>query len=147
MQIRSTPPNNDIISEENVAASLLSSPAPAATLSPSFDARTGARSNENNKENVAATRSPSFDTRTRARSNATGNKKENVSASPLPLPSPATHTCRTTHIRQTPTTGYSLIAVMHFYYTGPHCCVTSSLMCFYHRSFGRGKEEDMGYSQ
>ncbi|KAK2848167.1 hypothetical protein Q7C36_009849 [Tachysurus vachellii] len=34
-------PAEDMISEENVAASLLSSPAPAATLSPSFDARTG----------------------------------------------------------------------------------------------------------
>ncbi|XP_047657506.1 uncharacterized protein LOC113647947 [Tachysurus fulvidraco] len=74
-------PAEDIISEENVAASLLSSPAPAATLSPPFDARTGARSNENNKENVAST---SSDTRTRARSNATDIHPVNVSASPLP---------------------------------------------------------------
>ncbi|XP_060726569.1 NACHT, LRR and PYD domains-containing protein 12-like [Tachysurus vachellii] len=73
----------------NVAASLLSSPAPAATLSPSFDARTGARSNENNKENVAATRSPSSDTRTRARSIASDIHPVNVAATR----SPASDTC------------------------------------------------------
>ncbi|XP_047678887.1 uncharacterized protein LOC125146332 isoform X2 [Tachysurus fulvidraco] len=74
----------DIISEENVAVSISSSPAPAATLSPSFDARMGARSNENNKENVSATRSPSSDTRTRARSNATDIHPVNVAATRSP---------------------------------------------------------------
>lgn len=40
----------------------------------------------------------------------------------------------------------SPIAVMSFYYTGPYCSVTPSWMWSYHRSFGRGKEEDVEVS-